>query len=98
MAFEVIWLPKAEERFDEIIAYLAEKWTKKEIDKFISRTEEVIEDIAINPHLYRYSEKKNIYEAVVTKHNLLLYKIKRNRVELLTFFDTRSNPTKKFKR
>jgi hypothetical protein len=38
-----------------------------------------------------------IYEALITKHNLLLFRIEGNRIELLTFFDTRQNPNKKFK-
>lgn len=96
MAYEIVWLPKAALRFDEIIVWLQIHWTDKEIAAFISRTEEVITMIKDNPLLYRKSEKRNIHEAIITKHVLLLYRKKRGKVELLTFFDTRQNPVKKF--
>jgi plasmid stabilization system protein ParE len=98
MAYEVIWLPKAEKRYDEIIMYLQEHWTEKEIINFIARTEDIIKNISNNPYLYRVSKKKNIHEAIITKHNILLYKHDGKRVELLTFFDTRQSPNKKFKK
>ncbi len=42
MAYEIIWLPNAERRYDEIIAWLEENWTEKEIKNFVSRTEKVL--------------------------------------------------------
>ncbi|MBL7689973.1 MAG: type II toxin-antitoxin system RelE/ParE family toxin [Flavipsychrobacter sp.] len=97
MAYEIVWLPKAEQRFDEIISWLQAHWSDSEIIDFLYRVEEVLELIAENPELYRRSEKADIHEAIVTKHNLLLYRKKGKTVELLTFFDTRQHPAKKFK-
>ena len=97
MAYEIVWLPKAKKRYDEIIDWLSENWTSREIANFIIRTKEVLEIISNNPDLYRKSGKENVHEALITKHNLLLYRKKRNKVELMTFFDTRQNPAKKFK-
>ena len=97
MAYKIIWLPKAEKRYDEIIEWLKKNWSNKEIANFVSRTDEVLELISIDPDLYRLSEKRNIRQAIITKHNLLLYRKKGNKIELLTFFDTRQNPLKKFK-
>lgn len=95
---QIIWLPKAEERFDEIISYLQKNWTEKEIINFIKRTQIVLNLISRFPRLYRRSKKKTIYEALITKHNLLLYRITRRNIELITFFDTRQNPKSKFKK
>jgi plasmid stabilization system protein ParE len=97
MAYKIIWLPVAEKRYDEIIGYLQENWTDKEIANFIARTEEVLEVIQTNPDIYRRSEKRDIRQALITKHNLLLYRKRSNKIELITFFDTRQNPSKKFK-
>jgi plasmid stabilization system protein ParE len=97
MAYEITWLPKAEQRYDEIIDWLSTHWTDKEIYNFMKRTHEVLGFISTNPELYRKSGKGKIHEAVITKHTLLLYRKKGNKVELLTFFDTRQNPNKKFK-
>ena len=97
MAFEIVWLPKAQKRYDEIICWLQEKWTDKEITHFIYRTNEILDLIAENPALYKKSGKENVRQVAITKHNLLLYRKKNNKVELLTFFDTRQDPRKKFK-
>ena len=70
MAYEIIWLPKAEQRYDEIIGYLQKEWAEKEIINFIARTGEVLELIRNNPSLYRKSEKENVHQAMITKHNL----------------------------
>jgi len=97
MARKIIWLPKAEQRYDEIIDWLENNWTHKEIINFISRTEYVLDLISINPDIYQHSEKRNIRQALITKHNLLLYRKKGTKIELITFFDTRQKPSKKFK-
>lgn len=97
MEYQIIWLPKAEERFQEIIEYLDYKWNDKVIADFIERTETVLLQIKRRPTMFRHSAKMNIYEVLITKHNLLLYQIKGSRIELLTFFDSRQNPKKKFK-
>ncbi len=97
MAYEIVWLPKAAKRYNEIIEWLRLNWSDKEIASFIARTKIVLDMISTNPSLYRKSGKENVHEAIITKHNLLLYRKKRNKVELMTFFDTRQNPAKKLK-
>ena len=97
MAHEIIWLPKAEKRYDEIVQWLQLNWTNREIVNFIMRTDAVISLISINPDIYRLSEKRNIRQALISKHNLLLYRKKGNVVEIITIFDTRQQPSKKFK-
>ena len=97
MDYEIIWLPKAEERFQEIIEYLYYKWNDKVIADFIKRTETVLRQVQRRPTMFKHSSRMNIYEVLITKHNLLLYQLKGSGIELLTFFDTRQNPMKKFK-
>ena len=96
MAKEVIWSPEAVEVFEEVVAYLESNWTEKEVVHFIKATEKVIEIISNQPKVYRASKrKKNIHEALITKHNLMLYKNTRNAVYVLTIWDTRQEPKKK---
>lgn len=95
MAYKIVWLPKAEKRFEQIINYLEQNWSDKEVEEFIKRTNAIISIISINPQAFRYSKSKKIYEAVVTKHNLLLYRKKSGPIEPLTFFDVRQYPNKK---
>ncbi len=98
MAFKIIWSPKAVDTFEIVIDYLQKNWTEKEVKKFVTETEHVIRLISINPHLFRASEKENIFEAIITKHNLLLYQTNQSEktIELLSFFDSRKDPKTKF--
>jgi plasmid stabilization system protein ParE len=95
MAYKIIWLPRAEKRFEQILNYLEQNWGNNEVKAFIKRTNAIINIITHNPKAFRYSKSKRIYEAVETKHNLLLYRTKYNTIELLTFFDVRQHPNKK---
>ncbi len=45
MEYLIVWLPKAEERFQEIIEYLEYKWNDKIIADFIEKTETVLRQI-----------------------------------------------------
>ena len=95
MAKEVIWTPRALNDFDKVIGFLEEKWTEKEITKFIESTNKVINYISQNPELFRRTNKSNVYEALVTPHNLLIYRVYPKKIYLVTFWDTRRNPKKK---
>ena len=99
MAYKIVWAPKAVYTFDAIISYLQDCWTEKQIKYLVERTGKTINLISLNPYLFRVSEKENIHEVVITKHNLLYYQInsKEKTIELLAFFDTRQHPQKKLK-
>jgi plasmid stabilization system protein ParE len=99
MAYKIIWSPQAELTFENVINYLSENWTIKQVENLLSRTNKLIGLISKNPFLFRGSEKQKIHEVLVTKHNLLLYQINETelKVELLAFFDTRQNPKKKYR-
>lgn len=98
MAFKIIWSPEAEKTFNEIIVYLEKNWTEKEIKKLLKETEKIISILQQNPFLFRGSQKQNVYEVLISKQNLLLYQISKNKksVELLSFWDTRQKPNTKF--
>ncbi|MBI3500503.1 MAG: type II toxin-antitoxin system RelE/ParE family toxin [Bacteroidetes bacterium] len=97
MAYKIIWSPEAIHTFDSVIEYLEAHWTHREIIKLIQRANDIEHLLEKNPYLFRGSDKENIHEALVTKHNLLLYQIndEEKLVELLSFWDTRQNPKKK---
>ena len=45
MAYEIIWLPKAEERYQQIVDYLQEEWNDKVVIKFIAITQQKLSQI-----------------------------------------------------
>ncbi len=97
MAYEIVWSPKALQKFEHNISLLQANWTDREIANFVNRVNDILYNIRSNPGMYRKSGKGKVREVVITRQIILLYETKRNKVELLTFFDTRQNPNKKFR-
>jgi plasmid stabilization system protein ParE len=95
VAKQIIWTPEAEATFEKVIAYLFEEWTEKEVQNFINSTYRVIAYISEHPLMFRKTNKRNVREALVTPHNLLVYKVYPERIDLITFWDTRQNPRRK---
>lgn len=97
MGKEIIWTPRAEKTFLSVLEYLKTKWTEKEVLFFIERTNTIINYISSDSRIFRKSVKMGFHEALITKHNLLIYKIYPKSIYLITFWDTRQNPKRKFK-
>jgi plasmid stabilization system protein ParE len=95
MAKEVRWTQESIDTFNKVIEYLEHNWTEKETGNFIQATNRVILFIAENPKMFRKTNKLNIHEALVTSHNLLIYKIYPTSIALLSFWDTRQHPRRK---
>ncbi len=97
MVKKIIWTPESEKTFELVLACLETNWTEREKKGFINATNKTIQIISFQPAIFRKSTKANFREALVTKHNLLIYKIKSESIDLITFWDTRQSPKKKFK-
>lgn len=96
MALTIIWSPKALNNFHDILSYLEESWNQIVIKDFVYKTDNLIHQISLYPQSFRQiSNKNSTREAVITKHNLLLYRIEKDRILILAFFDTRQHPKKK---
>ncbi|TNE81311.1 MAG: type II toxin-antitoxin system RelE/ParE family toxin [Bacteroidetes bacterium] len=96
MAKEVVWSRQADKKFDQIIAYLRKDWSDKEVVSFVRSTYRIIELLEMGNIAFRSSSKRGIREVLITKHNLLIYRESEDRIELVTFYDTRQHPKKKF--
>jgi plasmid stabilization system protein ParE len=94
---KVIWTSTATNKFNRIIDYMQQKWSDREIEKFVEMTDVVIQYISEKPLMFRKTNKKNVREALITEHNLLIYKIYSDHISLITFWDTRQNPKRKKK-
>lgn len=74
MVKKVIWTPEAESSFEGIIQYLEQNWTIREVNNFIDATQRVVSFISEHP-MFRKVYKRNIHEAILTPHNILIYKV-----------------------
>lgn len=92
MSYSVTWSPTARITYYQVLEYLDDKWTVKEIEAFINRTEEVINYICDNPMLYPYSKESDTHKCVVVKQVSLFYRVRTTTIELLVFWDNRQDP------
>jgi plasmid stabilization system protein ParE len=96
MALSVIWSPRALENLHQVIDYLEMNWGEKVVTGFVQRIDTLIKLISERPNVFKQiSEKNSVREAVITEHNLLLYRVYKNHIVLLAVFDTRQHPRKK---
>lgn len=87
----------AEAKLLKLSEYLLEHWNLKTRDKFISKLNEKIEQIANQPNsCSKSAEFDNLYKCVVTKQTTFYYRIliEQKEIEIITVFDTRQHPDK----
>jgi plasmid stabilization system protein ParE len=96
MARQVIWTKRANEKFNQIIYYLENKWGQNVTRNFVKKTYDIIDLIADQPDLGTLENaEKNIKGFLLTKHNRIFYRVTDTEIILLNFFDTRSGTKQK---
>lgn len=94
MALSINWTDEARLTYENILVYLQEEWSPKEIQEFIDRTEKLLLVISQQPYAFKASNYKQIRQAVMGKHNSLFYLVASQQIYLITFWDNRLNPAK----
>lgn len=96
MALTLRWTPEAEKTFFDIISYLESNWSEKEVQKFVRKAHEVINNIHRFPKMYRLIGNENIRKAVISKQNSLFYITDEEQelIILLSFWDNRKDTNK----
>lgn len=93
MALEVFWTEEAEEQLDEIIEYLKEHWTEKEISKFFKRLEEGLTEIKNAPHRYKDSIRKlDCKEFNLSPQTTIFYSYNSQVLNFLLLWTNKKNP------
>lgn len=94
--YNIFWTDFALNELEATITFLEENWTEKEIRNLAQKLEEILNLISQNPYLFQTSEiKKDIRRVPILSHNTLYYRIKENKIEIISFFSNRKNPRKK---
>ena len=93
--FKLIWSDEALKNLKNIISYLEEHWTKREIRKFARLLDKQLLLIEDNPLQFPKSEQYDKYrKSVLTKHTTIYYEIKDYQVKIVSLFDSRQNPNR----
>lgn len=92
MTLELVWTKQAIKGFDSIVRYLQEKWTQKEVDKFIQESEEFFNLLRQYPEiLEKTGVHKNVYRGPMNSHTIITYRIKprKQQIELINIRGSR---------
>ena len=93
--YNILWTPNSKRELEKTIEYLEQNFTEKEIKKLAQKIESITELISQNPNIFPKSENKNIYKVVILKFNTMYYQIKKNNIEIISFFSNRQSPKKR---
>jgi len=91
---EISWTQIVKKTYFKVLDYLAEEWTKKEVENFVHKVESILEQIKSNPEMFEASrKKKNVRKGLINKQNTLYYRVKprKNELELITFWYNRKD-------
>jgi plasmid stabilization system protein ParE len=67
MALTIKWSERAKVNYDNVLAYLHDNWSNKEVEKFINRTDSILAIISHQPYMFKASSHKRIRKAVINK-------------------------------
>jgi len=88
---KISWTPEAKVSYFNILDYLQYKWGLTEVRKFVEKTDFVLSQICKTPNMFKKSKSKDIRIGFISKQTSLFYRIKKNEIELLTFWDNRQD-------
>ncbi len=95
MPRQILWSPLAVTDFENVLDYLNENWNEQVVLKFMYEIENSIDMILKHPKQFPLVNiKMKVRKCVVTMHNSLFYRERKNNIELLRIFDTRQSPKK----
>jgi len=93
----IIWSPRARITYLNILNYLEIEWGINSVNKFVSESNDILNNVTRNPKLFISTTKnRNIRKGLITSHISFYYRIKprRKEIEILTFWDNRQDPKK----
>lgn len=92
----VFWTRRSKTRFQEISEFITVKFGDQSSEKFRNKVFNFIELLERFPELGMMEvPEKNIRGFQVSKQTRIFYRINKDHISLLTFFDSRQNPNKK---
>lgn len=93
---QVFVTPRAEKNFDSIFEYIKNKWGEKTAKEFVHKTNEIFKLLQNYPTIGRV-EIGDIRGFQLSRQTRLLYTVRDDKIIVLSFFDVRQDPNKKFR-
>ena len=84
MLYKIQWIDKAIKTAENIVNYLQNKWTEKEVNIFLNDIDKVIALIETKSKLFKASiKRKNVHLALLSKYTFLVYQIRENKKQII---------------
>lgn len=91
---EVLVTPRAAQKFEELVAFITLKWGEKAASTFIQHMDAAFSQLQSYP-LMGVVEHLDIRGLQVSPQTRVLYRIRKNKIVILTFFDVKQHPKKR---
>ena len=88
---KIVWSDEAKITHNGIIDYLLKEWHKEIAIDFEDKTNDLLDRLKINKKLCPPSKVKKLRKCVIHKNASLIYRVKSNSIELITFIDNRTD-------
>jgi plasmid stabilization system protein ParE len=93
---KLVWTKRARVRLEEILDYIESEFGKIARDQFRTRAKEFTQLLLEFPEIGSIeAKKKGIRGFQISKQTRVFYQIKKNRITILTLFDSRQDPRKR---
>ncbi len=97
MALELVWTERAIKGYGNVIEYLENRWTEKEVSNFVRESNRFFELLKKYPRMLEPSTKQaNVHRGPINRHTMLTYRVRprKKQVELLNIYFAKQNIAK----
>ncbi len=94
---EVLWTNLAKRSFDNIINYLRQEWSEREVENFLNRTDKMLIALKRYPEMCRPSlKRKNVRIGILNKYTQIIYHYSpgKKHLKILLFWGMKQSPAK----
>ena len=88
---KIIWSNRALNTYEDCIIDILDKWPIDIAERFEQLTNELLDRLKTQNKLCPPSKQKKLRKCVIHENVSLIYQIKNNAIELVTFVDNRDN-------
>lgn len=88
---EVVWSDEALQNYLQVLDYLLEKWTIKEIENFEIRFDKLMDKLQSHKEICPKSKLLNYRKCLIDKNNSLIYQDVNNFIFLVAIIDNKSS-------
>lgn len=92
---QVFVTPRAAKDFDSIVDYIEQKWGTRTAKELVLKVDQIHRLLKDYPLLGQV-ENNDIRGFQLSRQTRILYRIRDNKIIILSFFDVRQDPMKKF--